>query len=144
MSVTVVGSVALDTVETPWGRNEEGLGGAATFFSLAAANYTTVHLVGVIGADFPKQHIELLERKKINLDGLERADGKTFRWAGRYHDDVNLRDTLDTQLNVFEQFHPNCPRPRASHHISSWAISTPPSSSKCSIRRRPRLLRSTP
>ncbi|MBI5092649.1 MAG: sugar kinase [Candidatus Hydrogenedentes bacterium] len=109
MSVTVVGSVALDTVETPWGRNEEGLGGAATFFSLAAANYTTVHLVGVVGADFPKQHIELLQKKSINLDGLERAAGKTFRWSGRYHDDVNMRDTLDTQLNVFEQFHPKLP-----------------------------------
>lgn len=109
MSVTVVGSVALDTVETPAGRNEAGLGGAATFFALAAANYTEVHLVGVVGADFPPEHIELLRGKKIHLDGLERAAGKTFRWSGRYHDDINLRDTLDTQLNVFEHFHPKLP-----------------------------------
>lgn len=109
MSVTVVGSIALDTVETPWGVNEEGLGGAATYFSLAAANYTDVHLVGVVGSDFPEEHVALLERKGIDLAGLERADGKTFRWVGRYHEDVNQRDTLDTQLNVFESFHPKLP-----------------------------------
>ena len=109
MSVTVVGSVALDTVDTPAGKNEEGLGGAAVFFSLAAANYAQVHLVGVVGEDFPAEHIDLLQGKGINLDGLEHADGKTFRWTGHYHDDINLRDTLDTQLNVFENFHPRLP-----------------------------------
>ncbi|HOE65976.1 MAG TPA: PfkB family carbohydrate kinase [Candidatus Hydrogenedentes bacterium] len=110
MSVTVVGSVALDTVETPAGRNDEGLGGAATFFSLAASFYTDVHLVGVVGEDFPEQHVALLQSKNISLNGLERAPGKTFRWTGRYHDDINERDTLDTQLNVFEHFHPKLPR----------------------------------
>lgn len=109
MDVTVVGSVALDTVETPWGRNDEGLGGAATFFALAAANYAPVHLVGVVGEDFPERHIELLRRHHINIDGLERAPGKTFRWSGRYHEDLNNRDTLDTQLNVFQDFHPKLP-----------------------------------
>lgn len=109
MAVAVVGSVALDTVDTPAGRNVDGLGGAATFFSLAAANYTDVHLVGVVGKDFPEEHVALLESKNINLDGLERADGKTFRWTGHYHDDINFRDTLDTQLNVFENFHPKLP-----------------------------------
>ncbi|MCP4640142.1 MAG: sugar kinase [bacterium] len=109
MSLTVVGSVALDTVETPWGRNDEGLGGAATFFSLAAANYGPVNLIGIVGEDFPAEHVQLLEGKGINLDGLERAEGKTFRWTGKYHADVNLRDTLDTQLNVFEHFHPKLP-----------------------------------
>jgi sugar/nucleoside kinase (ribokinase family) len=109
MSVTVVGSVALDTVETPAGRNEEGLGGAAVFFSLAASNYTQVHLVGVVGEDFPEEHMRLLRSKKIALDGLERAKGRTFRWTGRYHEDVNQRDTLDTQLNVFENFRPKLP-----------------------------------
>lgn len=109
MSITVVGSIALDTVETPSGRNEDGLGGAATYFSLAAANYTSVNLVGVVGADFPEAHIELLRSKKINLDGLERANGKTFRWGGRYHDDINERDTIFTELNVFEHFHPTLP-----------------------------------
>jgi len=109
MSVTVVGSVALDTVETPWGRNEEGLGGAATFFALAAVHYTPVHVVGIVGEDFPGQHVELLRGKGIDLEGLERVPGRTFRWSGRYHEDVNLRDTLDTQLNVFEDFHPKLP-----------------------------------
>ncbi len=109
MSVTVVGSVALDTVETPAGRNVEGLGGAAVFFSLAASNYTRVNLVGVVGEDFPEQHMRMLRSKNIALEGLERAPGRTFRWSGRYHDDVNQRDTLDTQLNVFEHFQPKLP-----------------------------------
>ncbi len=108
--VTVVGSVALDTVETPWGKNEDGLGGAATYFSLAACHYAQVNLVGVVGNDFPDEHIKLLEEKGICLDGLEHAEGKTFRWSGRYHEDLNLRDTLDTQLNVFEHFHPKLPK----------------------------------
>jgi len=109
VSLTVVGSIALDTVETPWGQNTEGLGGAATYFSLAASNYTRVHLVGVVGEDFPVEHVALLSEKGINLAGLERAPGKTFRWTGRYHRDVNHRDTLDTQLNVFAEFHPKLP-----------------------------------
>lgn len=109
MDVTVVGSIALDTVETPWGRNDEGLGGAATYFALAAANYAPVRLVAVVGEDFPEQHIDLFRNKGIDLEGLERAQGKTFRWTGRYHEDVNFRDTLDTQLNVFEHFHPKLP-----------------------------------
>ncbi len=109
MSVTVVGSIALDTVETPWGKNTEGLGGAATYFSLAAALYTRVHMVGVVGEDFPVEHIQLLESRNIDVTGLEQAKGKTFRWWGRYHEDVNQRDTLDTQLNVFETFHPKLP-----------------------------------
>ena len=106
MSLTVVGSVALDTVETPWGRREDELGGAATYFSLAASCYTQVHAIGVIGEDFPSEHVALLESHGVDLEGLERAPGKTFRWSGRYHEDVNVRDTLDTQLNVFEQFDP--------------------------------------
>jgi sugar/nucleoside kinase (ribokinase family) len=109
MSVTVVGSVALDTVETPAGRSEEALGGAAVFFSLAASNYTRVDLVGVVGEDFPEEHMRLLRSKRIALEGLEQAPGRTFRWTGRYHEDVNQRDTLDTQLNVFENFQPRLP-----------------------------------
>lgn len=109
MSITVVGSIGLDTVETPSGRNEDGLGGAAVYFSLAAANLAPVNLVAIVGDDFPQQHVDLLESKNINLDGLERAEGKTFRWTGKYHDDVNERDTLETQLNVFEDFHPKLP-----------------------------------
>lgn len=110
MSLTVVGSIALDTVETPAGKNVDGLGGAAVYFSLAAAHFTKVHLVGVVGEDFPEAHVNLLASKGIDLDGLEYAPGRTFRWAGRYHDDVNQRDTLDTQLNVFETFHPKLPK----------------------------------
>ena len=106
MSLTIVGSVALDTVDTPSGKNVEGLGGAATFASLAAANYTDVKLVGVVGSDFPQAHLDLLEGKGIDLEGLEKVEGKTFRWTGHYHDDINLRDTLDTQLNVFENERP--------------------------------------
>ena len=109
MDLTVVGSVALDTVETPLGKNVEGLGGAATYFSLAAANYVPVHMVACVGQDFPDEHVSLLKSKQINLDGLEVMEGNTFRWAGRYHQDMNNRDTLDTQLNVFEQFHPKLP-----------------------------------
>ena len=109
MSNTVVGSVALDTVETSMGRNDEGLGGAATYFSLAASNFTEVNLVGVVGEDFPDAHVRLLGSKNINLDGLERAEGRTFRWSGKYHEDMNERDTLETQLNVFEHFHPKLP-----------------------------------
>jgi len=109
MSITVVGSIGLDTVETPSGKNVEGLGGAAVYFSLAAAMFTRVDLVAIIGDDFPQAHIDLLSARGINLDGLERAAGKTFRWSGKYHDDVNERDTLDTQLNVFENFHPKLP-----------------------------------
>lgn len=109
MSITVVGSVALDTVETPAGHNDEGLGGAATYFSLAASNFAPVNLVGVVGDDFPAPHVALLESKGINLDGLERARGKTFRWTGRYHENMNDRDTIETQLNVFEHFHPKLP-----------------------------------
>jgi sugar/nucleoside kinase (ribokinase family) len=109
MSITVVGSVALDTVETPSGRNEDGLGGAATYFSLAAIHYAPVYLVGVVGEDFPDEHIDLFRKRGINIEGLEHAPGRTFRWTGRYHEDVNERDTLETQLNVFEQFHPKLP-----------------------------------
>lgn len=106
MSITVVGSVALDTVETPLGRNDEGLGGAATYFSLAARFYSDVHLIGVVGEDFPQEHVDLLDKHGVDTTGLERTEGKTFRWTGRYHEDINERDTLDTQLNVFEAFQP--------------------------------------
>ena len=109
MSITVVGSVALDTVETPAGNNTEGLGGAAVYFALAAQHFAPVNLVGVVGDDFPQEHLDMLGKKNIDLAGLERASGKTFRWTGRYHEDVNERDTLDTQLNVFADFHPKVP-----------------------------------
>ncbi len=109
MSILVVGSIALDSVETPFGRAEEALGGAAVYFSYAASFFNHVRLVGVVGSDFPAEHLELLQGRDIDLSGLERADGATFRWSGRYDFDLNEAHTLDTQLNVFETFSPTIP-----------------------------------
>ena len=109
MKITVVGSVGLDHVETPAGQRSDSLGGAATYFAIAASHFAPVELVGIVGEDFPEHHVDLLLSKGIGLEGLERAPGKTFRWSGRYHLDINERDTLDTQLNVFEHFHPQVP-----------------------------------
>ena len=109
MSVLVVGSVALDTVETNRGKRQEQLGGAACYFACVASNLAPVRLVGVVGNDFPTDYLQILEARQIDLTGLKREEGKTFRWHGRYHDNMVDRDTLDTQLNVFEQFHPTLP-----------------------------------
>ena len=105
----VVGSLALDTIETQTSRREEVLGGAACYASFAASFFAPVRLVGVVGGDFPSAHEDLLRTRKIDLAGLERASGRTFRWAGRYAADFNNRTTLDTQLNVFESFRPKLP-----------------------------------
>lgn len=104
-----MGSVALDTVETPFGQVKEALGGSAVYFSAAASVYHPVSLVGVVGDDFPVVHLELLRRRGIDLGGLEVARGRTFRWAGRYDHDLNVARTLDTQLNVFADFRPQLP-----------------------------------
>ena len=109
MSSLVVGSVALDTVETPFGRAQNALGGTAVFFSLSASLFTDVRLVGVVGDDFPNEGIELLKRRGIDLTGLQRRPGETFRWVGEYGYDMNEAHTLDTRLNVFEHFHPTIP-----------------------------------
>lgn len=109
MSILVVGSVALDTVETPFAKAEEILGGAASFFATAASLYNRVNLVAVVGNDFPQTHLDFLRGRSIDLRGLQVCDGRTFRWAGRYHMDMNARDTLDTQLGVFAGFHPVIP-----------------------------------
>jgi sugar/nucleoside kinase (ribokinase family) len=109
VSILVVGSIALDSVETPFGKAEDALGGAAVYFSFAASFFNRVRLVGVIGEDFPEEHIELLKERNIDLAGLERGHGSTFRWKGRYDYDLNEAHTLDTQLNVFETFAPNIP-----------------------------------
>jgi len=102
--ILVVGSLALDTVETPFGKVENSLGGSATFISIAASYFTApIKLVGVVGGDFPKEHISLLEEHSVDLEGLQIIEeGKTFRWAGKYHYDLNVRDTIYTHLNVFE------------------------------------------
>ena len=105
----VVGSLALDTIETQGSRRDEVLGGAACYASFAASFFSPVRLVGVVGNDFPAEHEALLRSRKIDLAGLERVAGCTFRWAGRYAADFNNRTTLDTQLNVFETFRPKLP-----------------------------------
>lgn len=109
MSLVVVGSVALDTVETPKGRADDALGGAALYFSLAASFFTPVQMVGVVGEDFPRGVLGDLERRGVDLAGLEHAPGRTFRWSGRYHEDVNVRDTLHLDLGVFASFAPKLP-----------------------------------
>ncbi len=109
MSLVVVGSVALDSVETPFGKAEEALGGSATYFSTAASYFTDVKLVAVVGKDFPERHIRFLKRMGIDIRGLQKADGRTFRWKGKYDFDLNQAHTLDTQLNVFASFRPVLP-----------------------------------
>src|SRR5262245_20347064 len=109
VGVLVVGSVALDTVKTPFGAVENVLGGSASYFSTAASFFTDVSLVGVVGDDFPSDALALFGEREINIDGLEHVAGKTFRWAGEYSYDLNEAITLDTQLNVFEQFRPKLP-----------------------------------
>ncbi|HUJ27134.1 MAG TPA: PfkB family carbohydrate kinase [Myxococcales bacterium] len=106
MSLLVVGSVALDSVETPFGKRDNVLGGSATYFSAAASLLTKVDVVGVVGEDFPHGQLDFLEARGVRLDGLERVPGRTFRWKGRYGFDLNAAETLDTQLNVFESFQP--------------------------------------
>lgn len=107
MSLTVVGSVAFDALETPFGRRDKILGGAATHFSLSASNFTNVNAVGIVGNDFGDTEWAVFERHNINTDDIEHvADGKTFFWSGRYDYDMNTAHTLDTQLNVFETFDP--------------------------------------
>lgn len=112
MGLLVVGSVALDSVETPFGRVTDALGGSAVYISVAASYFTApIRLVGVVGNDFSRSHIAFLEDRHIDLDGLQVVkDGKTFRWGGRYHYDLNSRDTLYTELNVFEKFDPVIPK----------------------------------
>ena len=109
MSVLVVGSMAFDSIETPHGSADRVLGGSAAYFSLAAAFFAPVRIVGVVGRDFPEDHLTALSRSGVDLEGLQRAPGKTFYWHGRYHEDLNVRDTLEVQLNVLEEFVPRLP-----------------------------------
>ncbi len=109
MSLVVVGSVAYDGVVTPHGQVDRMLGGACTYISLAAAYFTPVRIVGVVGTDFAKEDEELLSGRGIDVAGLERADGLTFFWQGEYFENMNQRKTLRTDLNVFEHFNPKIP-----------------------------------
>jgi len=109
MSVLVVGTVAFDSIETPFGVAERILGGSASYFALAASFFTPVRIVGVIGEDFPDEHLALFKRRNIDTDGIKREKGDTFHWRGRYHEDINLRDTLELHLNVLSGFVPRLP-----------------------------------
>lgn len=108
-SLLVVGSVAFDDIETPFGRRQQALGGSAIYFSLAASHFTDVSLVGVAGEDYPLDVIRMLQSHRIDTSGLVIAKGQTFRWGGRYHQNLNQRDTLYTHLNVFSDFKPFIP-----------------------------------
>ena len=111
MSLLIVGSVAFDAIETPFGKTDKIIGGAGTFIALSASNYVTdQRIVSVVGEDFPQSMLSILESKGVNLEGLQVKQGeKTFFWSGRYHNDMNSRDTLVTELNVLEHFDPIIP-----------------------------------
>jgi sugar/nucleoside kinase (ribokinase family) len=109
VSVLVVGSVALDSVETPFGRTDDALGGSATYFAASASHHTKVQLVGVIGDDYPVKKLEALEGRGVDLSGLEHMAGESFRWRGRYRHDLNSAETIETRLGVFSHFRPKIP-----------------------------------
>ena len=109
MGILVVGSVAFDSIKTPFGVAADVLGGSACYFSTSASFFTNVNLVAVIGDDFPQEHIDFLKSRNIDLSGLQKSQGKTFRWKGRYDYDLNEAHTLETHLNVFESFKPDLP-----------------------------------
>ena len=120
MSLIVVGSVAYDGVETPHGKVDRMLGGAATYIALAASYFTPVKIVAVVGDDFAQEDVDLLASRGIDLEGLERvAGGKTFFWAGVYSADMNDRTTLRTDLNVFADFDPKLPESYRSDAVSA-------------------------
>lgn len=104
--ILIVGSIALDTIKTPFGNKQDILGGSCSYASVAASLYSPVNIVGVVGTDFPQEAVELFKSKNINIDGLEYADGETFRWKGYYEYDMNQAHTLETHLNVFGTFSP--------------------------------------
>lgn len=109
MSLLVVGSVAFDAIETPFGKVDRTLGGAASYFALAASHFVPVRMVAIVGQDFKDEHRAIFHGRKIDLSGLEHAEGKTFFWAGRYSQNMNERTTLATELNVFADFKPTLP-----------------------------------
>ena len=144
MSLLTVGSVAFDALETPFGKTDKIIGGAATYITLAASYFTkNNNLVAVVGGDFPKEMIELLEAHGVSTEGLEIVpDGKTFFWSGKYHEDMNTRDTLVTELNVMEHFDPIIPE---SYQGTEYVMlgNTVPATQKLIIERiknRPKLI----
>ncbi len=117
MHILVVGSVALDTVKTPFGEAKEVLGGSAVYFAASASFFTPVSVVAVVGEDFPLDSLDFLKGREVDFAGLERRPGRTFRWQGEYSFDLNEAKTLDTQLNVFAEFHPRLPEPYRKREI---------------------------
>lgn len=109
MSLLVVGSLGLDNIETPFGKVEGVLGGSVSYFSIAASIFTDVKVVAVVGEDFPDEHLSLLRSKGVDLEGVQKLDGETFRWHGRYGYDLGDPETLATYLNIFENFNPQIP-----------------------------------
>jgi sugar/nucleoside kinase (ribokinase family) len=118
MSILIVGSVAFDSIETPFGKVADALGGSATYFSLAAGNFTKPSVVAVVGQDFTQNHRRVLEKKNVDLSGLEQTSGQSFRWGGKYGFDLNNRETLFTHLNVFENFRPKL----LPHHLDKQYV----------------------
>ena len=119
MSLLVVGSVALDTIETPFGRVEDVLGGSANYFAAAASFFSRVQVVGVVGEDYPLERLGFLAERGVDLSEVERAPGESFRWAGAYSFDLNSRETLETHLGVFAAFKPKIP---AGFGASEWVF----------------------
>ena len=109
MKLTIIGSVALDSVETPFGKREEVLGGSATYASLSASFFAPVNLISVVGTDFPKKYFKMFSDRNVDTAALEQKKGKTFRWKARYHYDLSYAETLSTHLNVFTDFRPTIP-----------------------------------
>ena len=107
--VLTVGSVAFDSIKTPFGEASRVVGGAATYFSIAASFFTDVRLVGVVGEDFGTEHLQVFDGRRVDLTGLQRVPGETFRWKGEYSFDLNARETIYTHLNVFDDFRPTIP-----------------------------------
>lgn len=110
MSILVVGSIALDTIKTPFGKVKDALGGSATYFSVCASFFTRVNLVSCVGEDFPKRYVDFFKNRNIDLRGLEIKKGRTFRWEGRYGYDFNTAHTVSTRLNVLSEFKPHIPK----------------------------------
>src|SRR5215475_8858968 len=119
MSVLIVGSTALDSIKTPQAENPRRLGGSASHAAVAASFFSPVNLVGVVGEDFPEKYVHLYRRHKIDIEGLQRAPGKTFHWSGEYEVNMNNRRTLLTELGVFETFNPTLP---AAYQKSAFVL----------------------
>ncbi|MBI2350610.1 MAG: sugar kinase [Deltaproteobacteria bacterium] len=109
MSILLVGTVAFDSIETPFGSAERVLGGSASYFAVAASFFSPVKIVGIIGQDFPQEYLTIFSGRGVDLEGLRREKGETFHWRGRYHEDLNVRDTVELHLNVLSGFVPHLP-----------------------------------